>query len=283
MTAPAPAACPASRSLTVSPTTATAPGSSHAEAGHGARGSCRARAGPGRRRPARAPGRPPSTQPSASSRASRVDGAKPVVRQTWTPCGAQVAQDLAGAGHLADVAGRHDRLVGGGEGGGGPRRLFGSEQRGRTRPPWTSPSSRARRPAASSSRRLPGSIPTAPRAAGERRLDGAVVAHGRAGHIEAGQREGPDHAATLATPAARSVSARDGRRAGHAAPARPGHHPHARRDLLAQAHVAVDALRVDALPAALHGRERLHRGSARPARAARWSGPRTSAKSNGSP
>ena len=60
----------------------------------------------------------------------------------------------------------------------------------------------------------------------ERGFDGAVVAHGGAGHVEAGERVRPDHAAT---PAASSVSRGDGRRAGHAPPARARHEPHAGR------------------------------------------------------
>ena len=73
-------------------------------------------------------------------------------------------------------------------------------------------------------------MPDGRQGAGERRLDGAVVAYGRAGHIEAGQREGADHAAT---PGRTQGVGGDGRRARHAAPARTGHQPHARVDLLA--------------------------------------------------
>ncbi len=102
------------------------------------------------------------------------------------PVGAQVAQDLAGARHLAHIARRHDRLVGGGEGGGGPRRLFGSEQTGehvRLGPTHRLEHEGVRLVVAPAARLDPHHA----QRAGERLLDGAVVAHGRAGHIETGR------------------------------------------------------------------------------------------------
>ena len=203
-TAPAPARVPASRSLTVSPTTATVPGSRTPRRAI----APRIRSGAGRPRPTSAGESARSTSPSqasAASRASLVDGAKPVVRHTRTPRARSCAQHAERAGDRLGAA-RGDRgLVGPGELGGGASRLPRGEERGEHVGLGPAHGGAHHGGRLGRSGRT-GKYPPGVEGVLERGLDRAVVAHGRAGHIEAGEEVPADHAGT-ARPAASSVPA----------------------------------------------------------------------------
>ena len=93
----------------------------------------RTRSGAGRPRPTSAGDRARSTSAAPAQGVEQGvpgRGREPRREADLDPGAAQVAQDLEGAGDLGDVPAGDDRLVGGGEGGGGLPGLVRLEQRG---------------------------------------------------------------------------------------------------------------------------------------------------------